>query len=598
MSKKRTIYSALPIVAAAYGEKLGVKVAIGNDEAYTDGKTIVVPNIPDSYPHMDAVWGYLAHEAAHVRFSDFGVERRSGLHGELSNILEDCRIERAMMELFPGTSHTLNEVARYMAQAGHYSHVTEKDSPASILTGLCLYWLQTKAVRQSVLQSYLDSATTVFENVFPQGVVIRLNALLRKAVNTKSTADVTALADDIIKMLQEEKEKEDKKTQKDLNEQNQQNDGSGQQNSMGNSGNDQHQGSSTNGDDQPGKSQQQDDAQEVSEPKGADNQSGSNADGGSTAGQSGAGGNSDAEKQDAAKILQQVLNAGADDLRGDAREALKAELSQLAKEQGDSSYMTVRVASEAVKHPDAGKRLIDDVRSTTSKIRTQLYGLVQASQRVAHRNNRSGKRVDVRKLHRVVSGDTRVFLSPESKPRPNTAVHILVDMSLSMTSKTKNGKERQDIARESALAIALALEAIPGVNPAVTFFGGNKSNPVFSAIKHGDTARSQAGRFLFQATGGTPMAEAIWYAAYELVKTKEARNMLIVVTDGEPQNIPACRSVINLCEHSGVEVIGIGVETGSVSGLFSKNIVINDASSLQHSLFKLMERALTVSSVS
>lgn len=67
MSKKRTIYSALPIVAAAYGEKLGVKVAIGNDTAYTDGKTIVVPNIPDDYPNMDAVWGYLAHEAAHVR---------------------------------------------------------------------------------------------------------------------------------------------------------------------------------------------------------------------------------------------------------------------------------------------------------------------------------------------------------------------------------------------------------------------------------------------------------------------------------------------------------------------------------------------------
>ncbi|MCU2740407.1 VWA domain-containing protein, partial [Enterobacter hormaechei subsp. xiangfangensis] len=207
MSKKHTIYSALPIVAAAYGEKLGVKVAIGNDDAYTDGKTIVVPNIPDDYPHMDAVWGYLAHEAAHVRFTDFGVERRRGLHAELSNILEDCRIERAMMELFPGTSQTLNEVARYMAQAGHYEHVTDKEAPASILTGFCLYWLQTKAVGQSVLQPYLDSATSVFERVFPQGVVVRLNALLRKAVNTKSTAEVTSLADKIIKMIEEEKEK-------------------------------------------------------------------------------------------------------------------------------------------------------------------------------------------------------------------------------------------------------------------------------------------------------------------------------------------------------------------------------------------------------
>ena len=44
------------------------------------------------------------------------------------------------------------------------------------------------------------------------------------------------------------------------------------------------------------------------------------------------------------------------------------------------------------------------------------------------------------------------------------------------------------------------------------------------------------------------MAEAIWYAAFELTKTREERKMLIVVTDGAPQNAPACSSVINLCE--------------------------------------------------
>ncbi len=38
-----------------------------------------------------------------------------------------------------------------------------------------------------------------------------------------------------------------------------------------------------------------------------------------------------------------------------------------------------------------------------------------------------------------------------------------------MAYKAANGKERQDIAREASLAISMALEAIPGVNPAVTF---------------------------------------------------------------------------------------------------------------------------------
>ncbi|EGQ8541928.1 VWA domain-containing protein [Vibrio parahaemolyticus] len=594
MSKKRTIYSALPIVAAAYGEKLGVKVAIGNDDAYTDGKTIVVPNIPDDYPHMDAVWGYLAHEAAHVRFTDFGVERRRGLHAELSNVLEDCRIERAMMELFPGTSQTLNEVARYMAQAGHYEHVTDKEAPASILTGFCLYWLQTKAVGQSVLQPYLDSAASVFERVFPQGVVVRLNALLRKAVNTKSTAEVTSLADQIIKMIEEEKEKEEQKPQNGQDGNNQQSAGGNQpQNNQGGSGNDQNQGPSANGGDQQGKDQKQDNAGGKSDPKGQGDQSKSDTDGGSKAGQSQAGGNSDAAKQDAAKMLQQVLNAGAGELRGDAHDALKAELNRVAQDKGDSSYMTVRSAVNTQNNPAVGKSLVGDVKSTTSKIRTQLYGLVQASQRVAHRNQRSGKRVDARKLHRVVTGDTRVFLKPEAKKRPNTAVHILVDMSSSMAYKAANGKERQDIAREASLAISMALEAIPGVNPAVTFFGGNRNQPVFSVVKHGDTVQNRAGRFGFKATGGTPMAEAMWYAAFELTKTREERKMLIVVTDGQPQSAPACRSVIDLCERSDVEVIGIGVETTAVSGLFQKNIVIDDAAALQRTLFKLMERSLT-----
>ncbi|HCU4631577.1 VWA domain-containing protein, partial [Klebsiella pneumoniae] len=166
-------------------------------------------------------------------------------------------------------------------------------------------------------------------------------------------------------------------------------------------------------------------------------------------------------------------------------------------------------------------------------------------------------------------------------------------MSSSMAYKAANGKERQDIAREASLAISMALEAIPGVNPAVTFFGGNRNQPVFSVVKHGDTVQNRAGRFGFKATGGTPMAEAMWYAAFELTKTREERKMLIVVTDGQPQSAPACRSVIDLCERSDVEVIGIGVETTAVSGLFQKNIVIDDAAALQRTLFKLMERSLT-----
>lgn len=629
MSKRKTIYSALPIVAAAYGEKFGVKVAIGGDTAYTDGQTIVVPNIPDSYPHMDAVWGYLAHEAAHVRLTDFSVVRRRGLHADLSNILEDCRIERGMIEIYPGTAQTLNEVARYMAQAGHYRHVTKDDHPASILEAFCLFWLQSQAVGQSVLLPYLDSAKVALEQVFPRGVVVRLNALLRKAVDAKSTAEAVALTEEIMKMLEEEKQKEERKQQQQSdqgqsqqqqqqspegsaggnddsqgqkNQDNQKGDQGGQQKNADQSQDDQKGDTGKNGvtgkDDQKGLSSKgQPDQQGAN--KGSSQSPNGESDGqksDSSQGQSGNGAGSD-EKKDAAEVIRQVLNAQGDDLLGDAHESLRAELEKTADQGGDPHYQTVRSAVASPKHPQ-GRQLVDSVKSTTSKIRSQLYGLVQASQRSGSRNKRSGKRLDTRSLYRVVAGDTRVFRTPTERQRPNTAVHILVDMSGSMgnkVSQAQGAKARYEVARESALALALALEPIPGVNPAVTFFMGDPSQPVFSVVKHGENVLNQSGRFMLGPRGSTPMAEAVWYAAYELSKTREERKMMIVVTDGEPNRVAPCKAVIDLCDRSDIDMVGIGIETSAVSALFPTNIVIDDATDLQRTLFKLMERSLTAS---
>jgi hypothetical protein len=602
MSTRTTIYNALPIVAAAYGEKFGVKVSIGGDTAYTDGKTIVVPNIPESYPHKDALWGYLAHEAAHVRFTDFSVPRRAGIHADLSNIFEDCRIEKGMINAYPGTSTTLHETARYMAQAGHYQHATPEDHPASILEAYCLYWLQSQAVGQSVLQPYLNSAKSVFESTFPRGVVVRLNALLRKVVDSQSTAEVIELTELVMKMLKEEKEKEGEK-QPDNPVSNDQSQSSGDD-SSDDPDQQQGQGSGDDPDQQQGQGSGDDSGQQQGQ--------GSGDDSGQQQGQSpsnGSGGGSDqsslpgdatgqnasttsAQKPDdgsASKLIEQVLAAKGDQLLGDAHASLKQELLSVARNEGDASYQTVRTALPSNNHPH-GRSLVDEVKSTTSKIRSQLHGLVQASQRSGAHRTRSGKRLDTNNIHRVVSGDMRIFRSPIERQRPNTAVHILVDMSSSMNNKV-GSKRLSDVASESALALALALQPIPGVNPAVTYFmGGNI--PVRSVVKHGENVMQQAGRFIHTPTSSTPMAEAIWYSAYELTKTREAKKVMVVLTDGEPDSHAPCKAVIDLCEKSGIEMYGIGIKTASVDALFKQNIVINDVSDLQRTLFKLVGQSL------
>jgi nitric oxide reductase activation protein len=188
----------------------------------------------------------------------------------------------------------------------------------------------------------------------------------------------------------------------------------------------------------------------------------------------------------------------------------------------------------------------------------------------------------------------RIFRSPTERQRPNTAVHILVDMSSSMNNRVGPGqgdKKLSDVASESALALALALQPIPGVNPAVTYFMGGQI-PVRSVVKHGENVMQQAGRFIYTPTSSTPMAEAIWYAAYELTKTREAKKVMVVLTDGEPNSHAPCKAVIDLCEQSDIEMYGIGIKTASVDSLFKRNIVINDVSDLQRTLFKLVGQSL------
>ncbi len=96
---------ALPIVGSALGRKLGVQVEVSGQRACTDGERILIPAFDPECPEQEAkVWGYLSHEAAHVRYTDFGLDQSgSPLRHRLTNLLEDIRIEGAMSREYPGT---------------------------------------------------------------------------------------------------------------------------------------------------------------------------------------------------------------------------------------------------------------------------------------------------------------------------------------------------------------------------------------------------------------------------------------------------------------------------------------------------------------
>ena len=91
--------NALPIMVNNYSKMFGVSVRMQGTSAYTNGKTITIPRLDINNPAKARLaYGYLAHESAHVRYTDFKLIKQEFIKEDLLrfslfNILEDSRIE-------------------------------------------------------------------------------------------------------------------------------------------------------------------------------------------------------------------------------------------------------------------------------------------------------------------------------------------------------------------------------------------------------------------------------------------------------------------------------------------------------------------------
>lgn len=199
----KNTHAALPIVAQAWGDKLGVKVVVGGHTAMTDGKTIVIPNVNEDFGSLEPIWGYLLHEAQHVKHTDFGVERRGEFFSSLVNIFEDVRIERDAIAQYAGAKSMLDACATYMMDQMHYVPVDANESPARIVGSFCLYYGQLVGVGQSFLQPLLDSTTAALRSVMPD-LEKPLVAILNEAIkHMRSTQDAAEYSRKVMELMQD-----------------------------------------------------------------------------------------------------------------------------------------------------------------------------------------------------------------------------------------------------------------------------------------------------------------------------------------------------------------------------------------------------------
>ena len=222
------------------------------------------------------------------------------------------------------------------------------------------------------------------------------------------------------------------------------------------------------------------------------------------------------------------------------------------REPRKETSITVATVGKALLCTIGGEEKEEALRASCA-LRSRLQGLLQASTRKYVGSARRGT-LATKSLYRLTIGSPRIFQSQDESHGLSTAIHLLLDVSSSMSGQAIK------LARQSCYAVLKALSGIKGINPAVTAYPSfDLEDSVVPLVLHGKPIPPY---LAVQASGSTPLAQALWWVMQEMLPLKENRKIILLLTDGIPDSVPAAQSAIETAEKIGFEVYGLGITLG------------------------------------
>jgi cobalamin biosynthesis protein CobT len=574
MIDTRAVMRSLPLVASVLGRKYGVQVEMGGMDAYTDGKTIHLPALPSEVPDtlLAMARGYLDHEAAHVRETDFSaleLARLTPLEMHVWNTLEDWRVEHKLAAIFPGCRQNFDWLI------GHIFGSKDRDEPAAPAMNI-LNWLllEVRSWDVQVLSRQRDSLARQVDRDFP-GIRAKIDDVL-KLVRTKCDSTLAAIdfAREIVRVLDQYANHIGQPEASDQAGPEAQNAPSGPCES-GEAKSEEVRSYDENPSKNGGKSSHQTDMESGSVQSYSPPAEHSHSPEGAT----------DQGADDQARDeLHRLLDAGEEELPQNLGNILASALNDTSQA---SSYSGISVAVQTSKH--AAPLSADDVlesRQASMALRTRLSGLLQTIILSRASSGRRG-RLDTGHLHRLAVSDPRVFRTKSERVGIDTAVHILLDCSGSMV-------RRIHLACQACYAVASALEA-SRINVAVTAFPGaqlpnGSYTTVSPIIRHGQKVHTTLD---LGPAGGTPMGESLWWVMQDMLSLTEKRKLILIITDGDPDSADCATQAIKQGMLAGFEIYGLGITSPSIMSLLpGRSVVVNAVADLAPAMFALLQHGI------
>jgi len=599
---------ALAMLASIIGRRHGIEVVFdaGVQTAATDGKKIFLPLISDlgNDDHVALIEGLLDHEAMHVRFTDFSV--KLGTYGPivatLTNLFEDVWGEREQAVVYPGCARNIRKSMQVMIEMGLYKGPDadiSREAPASILVNWLINGLLARWYGLDELQVFTAQYRVHVDAVLGKDLADEIWTIACKVDGISSTKESQKLALSIVNLL--------KKKAKEQPEQGQPQQGQPQQGQP-------QRGQSEQGQSEQGQSEQGQSEQGQSE-------QGQSEQGQPQQGQSAQGQPSDAPSSPSA--LESILSATADQIAaGDMGTRICAALAsekkggrasnidpaELAVEMSGSAggqMIRLRPRQKVDTVLDERSRLRQEAAFTASRpiavrLGNRLEDVLQARTDSVVLHKRSGRKLSSRRTPGIALGKLDVFRNEEEGLELDTAVSLLVDASGSMSDNFegyRTGATDEGSRIVSALAVSIAASlaldkhSIPfEVACFGEFFVPQKSfDEPFRTLKT---------TYLAEYLGGTLTGCAVAKATTSLLSRPESRKVLVVITDGDPDNERTSAAMINECRMLGVEIALVFIGN---DGVFFEDMLkkldfkvsrATDASNLAKQFFEAVESCI------
>ena len=258
---------------------------------------------------------------------------------------------------------------------------------------------------------------------------------------------------------------------------------------------------------------------------------------------------------DSQQPLHELLQAKEDDLPTSMAKQISNAISNQyspQKQKGVSVAVEGKLTTNEL--PDA---LIMEAQTISRALRTKLQGLLQSQILRRSSPSRHGKLCG-HGLYRIAVHNPRLFLKNESVTGIDTSVHILLDISGSMSAFPADYED--DIAAT-----------------------------VYPLLRHGKRITNS---FAIEAHGNTSMTEALWYILERLSTRYEKSKVILVVTDGYHDDPDTAKETITVAQYLGIEVLGIGIDAPIIGSIIPIPETITDIHELAPTMFRLLQQTL------